>query len=94
MTSASAFSFIGLQLSGESCFTHFLNYGGLYKERPTKQATDTFQRRALSRKIVETSRSSFSFTISNLVNEGILYLFITTDAYLEGEKEEVSTSLS
>ena len=85
MTWTSAISFIGLQLSGESCFTHFLNYGGLRKERSTKQATDTFQRRALPRKIMETlKRSIFSFTIANLVNEGILYLFITTDAYLEG----------
>ena len=77
---------IGLQfhrpkLSGESCFTHFLNYGGLCKERSTKLATDTFQSRALPRKILETlKRSIFSFTIVNLVNKGILCFLITTDA--------------
>ena len=95
MTSTSAFSFIGLQLSGESCFTHFLNYGGLCKERSTKQATDIFQRRALPRKIMETlKRSIFSFPIANLVSKGILYFVITKDAQLEGGKGEVSSSLS
>ena len=94
MTWTSAISFIGLQLSGESCFTHFLNYGGLRKERSTKQATDTFQRRALPRKIMETlKRSIFSFTIANLVNKGILYFLTTTDAWLEGGGGEVSASL-
>ena len=77
---------IGLQfhrpkLSRESWFTHLLNYGGLCKERSTNQATDIFQRRALPRKIMETlKRSIFSFTIANLVNKGILYFLITTDA--------------
>ena len=82
------------ELSRERCFTHFLNYGGLCKERSTKQVTDTFQRRALSRKIMETlKRSIFSFTIANLVNKGILYFLTTTDAWLEGGGGEVSTSL-
>ena len=82
---------IGLQfhrpkVSRESCFTHLLNYGGLCKERSTKQATDIFQRKALPRKIIGTlTRSIFSFqlsisTIANLVNKGILYFLITTDA--------------
>ena len=67
---------IGLQfrrpkLSGESCFTHFLNYGGLCKERSTKQTKDTFQHRALPKKIRETLKISiFSFTITNFVNRG------------------------
>ena len=75
------FQFHRPKLSGESCFTHFLNYGGLCKEHSTKQATDTFQRRALLRKIMETlKRSIFSFTIANLVNKGILYFLITTGA--------------
>ena len=62
------------KLSGESCFTHFLNYGGLCKERSTEQVTDTFQRRALPKKIMETLKKSiFSFTIANLVNNGIVH---------------------
>ena len=82
------------ELSRESCFTHFLNYGGPCKERSTKQVTDTFQRRARSRKIMETlKRSIFSFTIANLVNKGILYFLTTTDAWLEGGGGEVSASL-
>ena len=92
---ASAFSFIALNLVERSCFTHFLNYGGLCKERSTKQATDIFQRRALPRKIMETlKRSIFSFPIANLVSKGILYFVITKDAQLEGGKGEVSSSLS
>ena len=59
------------KLSGESCFTHFLNYGGLCKERSTKQTKDTFQHRALPKKIRETLKISiFSFTITNFVNRG------------------------
>ena len=57
------------KLSGESCFTHFLNYDGLCKERSTKQARDTFQRKALPREIMETLKKSiFSFTIESLVS--------------------------
>ena len=83
------------KLSRESCFTNLFNYGGLCKERSTKQATDIFQRRALPRKIMETlKRSIFSFPIANLVSKGILYFVITKDAQLEGGKGEVSSSLS
>ena len=76
---------IGLQFhrpkrSGESCFTHFLNYGRLYKERSTKQATDTFQQSTSKENHGSTKRSIFSFTIANLVNKGILHFLITTDA--------------
>ena len=69
------------KLGGESCFTYFLNYGRLSKERSTKQATDTFQHRGLPRKIMETLKISiFSFTIANLVNKEIMYFLITRDA--------------
>ena len=80
-TTSIGFQFHRPKLRGESCFTHFLNYGGLCKERSTKQATDAFQRRTLLKKIMEAlKRSTFGFTIANLVNKGILYFLITTGA--------------
>ena len=69
------------KLSRESCFAFSLNYAGLCNKRPSKQVTDKFQRRAVLRKIVETLiKSIFSFTIGNLVSEGILCFLITTSA--------------
>ena len=94
-TTSIGFQFHRPKRRGESCFAHFLNYGGLYKERSTKQATDTFQRRVLLRKIMETLKKSiFSFTITNLINKGILYFLITAGAQLEGRERELSTSVS
>ena len=56
------FPFQSPKLSRESSFTLSLGYAGLCKERPSKQVTDNFQRRALLRKIVETLKKiNFQF---------------------------------
>ena len=78
-TTCIVFQFHRPKPNRERFFTHSLIYGRLCKERSMKQATNSFQRRALLRKIMETlKRSIFSFSITNLVNKGILYFFFIT----------------
>ena len=61
-------------------------------KRSTKAATDNFQRRTPSRKILETLKTSvFSFIMVNL---GILQALITAGVKLEGRGVEISRVLS